>query len=270
VYAVSRNPASAASDGVHWCQGGLEDLAVARRVFDVARPGLVFHLASHVAGARDLALVLPTFASNLASTVNLLTVAAERGCDRIVLTGSLEEPTEPQAVPSSPYAAAKHAASGYARMFHALFASPVILMRLFMVYGPAQADLRKLVPSVILSLLRGEPPRVSSGGREIDWIFVEDVVEALVAAAVAPGAVGKTLDVGSGHLVPIRSVVERLVHIVNPAVQPLFGAVPDRPLEQVRVADTAMTTSLTGWKPAIGLDEGLRRTVSWYAERSRR
>ena len=270
VYAVSRNPPPAEPGRVHWCQGNLEDLTTARRVFDEAKPGLVFHLASHVAGARELALVLPTFASNLASTVNLLTVAAERGCDRLVLTGSLEEPTEPEAAPSSPYAAAKHAASGYARMFHALFATPVVMLRLFMVYGPGQADVRKLVPSVILSLLRGEPPRVSSGGREIDWIFVEDVVGALMAAAGAPGAVGKTLDVGSGHLVSVRSVVERLGQLVDPGVQALFGAVPDRPLEQVRVADTALTTTLTGWRPTTALDEGLRRTIEWYAERFQR
>jgi nucleoside-diphosphate-sugar epimerase len=270
VYAVSRNPHAGRADGIHWCQGDLEELTTARRVFEEAKPALVFHLASHVAGARDLALVMPTFASNLASTVNVLTSAAERGCDRIVLTGSLEEPSDPQAAPSSPYAAAKHAASGYARMFHALFGTPIVMLRLFMVYGPGQGDLRKLVPSVILSLLRGEPPPVSSGSREIDWIFLDDVVDARIAAAVAPQAVGTTLDVGSGRLVSIRSVVERLVQLVRPGIEPRFGAVPDRPLEQVRVADCARTKALIGWQPTTELDEGLRRTAEWYRERSSR
>jgi nucleoside-diphosphate-sugar epimerase len=267
VYAVSRRPPTTAAADVQWLTGHLDDLPTVQRVFDAANPRLVFHLASHVAGARDLALVMPTFHSNLASTVNLLSVAAERGCDRIVLTGSLEEPTEPTAVPSSPYAAAKHAASGYARMFHALFGTPVTMLRLFMVYGPGQADATKLIPSVITALLRGEPPQVSSGSREVDWIYVEDVVAAMMAAVDAPAAVGATVDVGSGTLVSIRSIVEQLTELVNPRIRPLFGAVPDRPLEQVRVADTARTAALIGWKPKVGLNEGLRRTIEWYAER---
>ena len=269
VYSVSRQPPPTASPDVRWLSGHLDDLSTVQRVFDAVNPRLVFHLASHVAGARDLALVMPTFHGNLASTVNLLTVATERGCDRIVLTGSLEEPTE-AAAPSSPYAAAKHAASGYARMFHALFGIPVIMLRLFMVYGPGQADSKKLIPSVITALLRGDPPRVSSGSREIDWIYVEDVVAAMMAAVDAPAAVGSTVDVGSGALVSIRSIVEHLTELVNPRIQPLFGALADRPLEQVRVADTARTASLIGWKPKVSLDEGLRRTVEWYAERVRR
>lgn len=69
---------------------------------------------------------------------------------------------------------------------------------------------------------------------------------------------------------PIPSIVEHLTELVNPRIQPLFGAVPDRALEQVRVADTARTASLIGWKPKVALDEGLRRTVEWYAERVRR
>jgi UDP-glucose 4-epimerase len=269
IYAISRNPPVDRGDRLRWLQGSLEDLGTVRRVFEIVNPRYIFHLASHVTGARDVKLVTQTFASNLASTVHLLTVAAEHGCDRIVFTGSLEEPTNPDAVPSSPYAAAKQAATAYARMFHALFGIPVVVLRLFMVYGPGQADLTKLVPSVIISLLRGQPPRITSGRREIDWIFVDDVVAALIAAVKAPRAVGTTLDVGSGTLVSIRVVVDQLVQLVNPRVHALFGAVPDRPFEQVRMADTTNTTAVLGWKPSMTLEEGLRRTVEWYAERFR-
>ena len=69
-------------------------------------------------------------------------------------------------------------------------------LRIFMVYGPGQRDTRKLVPYVTTSLLRGEMPELTSGAREVDWIYVDDVVEAFLAAAVAPGAEGTSLDVG--------------------------------------------------------------------------
>ena len=72
----------------------------------------------------------------------------------------------------------------------ALHELPVVHLRVFMVYGPGQLDLRKLVPYVTVSLLRGEAPRLTSGARAVDWIYVDDVVDAFLRAAVAPGAGG--------------------------------------------------------------------------------
>ena len=160
------------------------------RALDDVRPDWIFHLASHVTGARDLAVVLPTFHGNLTTTVNLLTAATEVGCQRLVLVGSLEEPElgTAEAVPASPYAASKWAASGYARFFHANYETPVAVARLFMVYGPEQEDSRKLVPYVTLSFLRGEAPRLTSGARQIDWIYVDDAVAGLLAVARAEKA----------------------------------------------------------------------------------
>ena len=224
-------------------------------------PDLIFHLASHVAGSRSLELVMPTFSGNLVTTVNLLAAATEIGCRRIVLTGSLEEPS-PEAdwlVPSSPYAAAKYAASTYARMFHNLYQTPVVILRLFMVYGPAQQDLKKLIPYVILSLLEGRAPQMSSGVRKVDWVYVDDVVNAYLAAATANAAEGHTFDIGSGTLIRVRDVVERLAEAVNPKVMPLFGAIPDRLYEQERVADVGRASAVLGWQPTTNLDEGLGR-----------
>jgi len=80
--------------------------------------------------------------------------------ERIVLTASLTEPlaVEGAQTPHSPYAAAKWAASGYGRMFHELYGTPVVMLRPFMTYGPGQAP-SKLIPAVTLSLLRGERPK---------------------------------------------------------------------------------------------------------------
>jgi nucleoside-diphosphate-sugar epimerase len=266
VHGISRNHRSGDENGASWSQGDLADAGAVRDILTTVKPDVIFHLASHVAGARQRELVGPTFYSNLASTVNLLDVATEVGCHRVLLAGSLEEP-EPGnlgPIPSSPYAAAKWAGSGYARMFHALYQLPVVICRLFMVYGPEQQDLRKLIPYTILSLLRGEPPNLMSGRREIDWIYVADVVEGFLAAAVAEGIEGKTVDVGSGSLIPVRTVVEKLVCLINPRIEPRFGALAERPLEQVRAADVENSFKLTGWKPVVSLDDGLKRTADWY------
>jgi nucleoside-diphosphate-sugar epimerase len=189
-----------------------------------------------------------------------------------LLTGSLEEP-EPgpgDPIPSSPYAAAKFAASAYGRMFHALYHTPVTILRLFMVYGPGQQDLRKLVPYVTLSLLKGQTPELSSGVRKVDWIYVDDVVAGYLAAATATGVEGSTIDLGSGRLDTVRTVVEELVGLINPRVQPLFGSIPERALEQTRTADVERSFRRIGWRTQVNLHDGLARTVDWYREQLQR
>ena len=267
VHGISRS-GPRADVGIRWWQGDLAEIDDVREMIRAIEPHAIFHLASHVAGARDLRMVVPTFRGNLATTVNLLTCAAEIGCERVILAGSMEEPgaDDPEPVPSSPYAAAKWSSSAYARMFYALYHLPVVILRIFMVYGPAQRDLRKLIPYVTVSLLTGRDLELTSGRREVDWIYVDDVVDAFVAAAAGKGLEGLTIDVGSGELVSVRRVVERLVDLVDPAREPTFGTLDDRPLETVTVADVARTRALIGWHPTTPLDTGLRRTVSWYEE----
>ena len=265
VYATSRRPMSELV-GVQWSPCDLADADATDRLFHAVKPECVMHLASHVVGHRDVDAVLPTFRSNLASTVNLLVSSQRVGCERVVLTGSLEEPPPGPdwAVPSSPYAAAKHAASAYGRMFHALFDLCVVNLRVFMVYGPGQPDVKKLVPYVITSLLRGEEPKVGSGARKVDWVFVEDVVEAFLCASTQTGIGGETLDVGTGKLNTVRRVVELLYELLQPNSVPQLGALGDRPMEQVRVADAESSYRKMGWKPTVELREGLCRTIDWY------
>jgi nucleoside-diphosphate-sugar epimerase len=192
-------------------------------------------------------------------------IAHAEHCPRIVLAGSMEEPAlgSPATVPSSPYAAAKWAASGYAQMFHALYSLPVATLRIFMVYGPGQQEPTRLVPYVIRSLLRGEPPRLTSGTRAIDWVYVDDVVEAFVLTALARGVEGATVDIGSGSTLTIRELVEKIAAMVNPRIAPIFGALPDRPLETSNVADAGRAEELLGWRPVTTIDDGLRITLDW-------
>lgn len=271
VHAISRRMGPREIGNVRWWRGDLTDAATVRETLAAVQPDLIFHLASYVAGSRDLACVLPTFHNNLVSTVNLLTAAAEIRCRRVMLAGSLEEanPDGSSAVPCSPYAASKWAASAYGRMFYTLYGVPVVTSRLFMVYGPGQMDHQKLVPYVILSLLKKEAPRLSSGLRLVDWVYVGDVVEGLLAAAQAPGIEGKTIDVGSGKLVPIREIVNQLTELIEPGTQPSFGALADRTLERVCAANTEETKVLTGWTVRTSLAEGLQQTINWYRQQVR-
>ncbi len=255
-------------DGVRSVALDLVDRVAVDDLFAAFRPDIVLHLASHVVGARTPEVVLSTYHSNLTSTIHLLMAAKAYRCERVVLTGSLEEPDAGSPIPSSPYAAAKAAASAYGRMFHALFGLSVVILRVFMVYGPGQADLKKLVPYVITSLNRGEVPSFSSGTRAVDWVYVDDVVRAYELAGLVQGADGKTIDVGSGTFASVRDVVEMLFSLMNAEKPPVFGGAQDRMMEQVRLADVAQAGRLLDWAPRVSLQEGLALAAQAYTEES--
>jgi UDP-glucose 4-epimerase len=257
--------------GVHWHGADLERPGTGRELMASVRPDVLFHLVSQVAEAPGLEGVLPSFHSGLASTVYLLAAAAELGCRRFVQVGSQEEPEpgEPQVVPASPQAAARWAAAAYARMFFRLYETPVVRVRLFTVYGPGQEDYDELVPGLIRALLAGEEPSVPAGGRPVDWVYLDDVVDGLVAASRVSGLEGRRLDLGSGKLVPVRTVVEELYARLAPGHEPEVGAASDKPAEQVRTANSAETEELLGWKAVTSLADGLDATVAWYREHLR-
>ena len=265
VHATSRGHRPT-TDGIGpiWWRADMSDLFDARRVFSAVKPDIVYHLSGAVGASPDLELVLPTYQSLLTSVVNVLVLATEMSCRRIVLVGSLTEPSSGLAdpTPHSPYAAAKWAAGSYGRMFHSLYQTPVVILRPFMTYGPGQAT-NKLIPSVILSLLRGEMPKLSSGRVKADWVYIADVIEGFVLAATASEIDGRTIELGSGSLVSIRDIVQRLITVTGARITPLFGTRPDRPGEQERVADTAAASKLLGWRATTVLDSGLLHTVNW-------
>jgi nucleoside-diphosphate-sugar epimerase len=239
----------------------LGDLAAVRALMSAAAPDSVVHLSSQADGRRDLALVPTTLHSETVAAVNVLTAATEQRLRRIILPASLEEPA-PGAAPLSPYGAAKAATHLYARMFHAVYKTPVVMVRVFMAYGPGQAQW-KLVPATIASLQRGEPPRVESPDRRADWVYVDDVTAALVATLLAgPEVDGRILDVGSGSLTTIGDLVSQLCALVAPGLRPEFGVGRPRGDVLVREADLATAAALTGWRPRVTLPEGLRLTLA--------
>jgi nucleoside-diphosphate-sugar epimerase len=248
-----------------WWQADMADLDAARRIFSVAKPDIVVHLAGMTGARVDRDLVLPAFHSLATTTVNVLMLVSEHQCRRVILFGSLNEPIPSleAPTPTSPYAAAKWIGSAYGRMFHALYATPVVNLRPFMAYGPGQAR-DKLIPYVALALLKGESPRLSSGRVRGDWIYIDDVVDAFVAAAAAPGIDGQTFDVGTGTLTAQRTVVETLIAVMGSQIAPQFGAIADRPREQEVVADTTPAFERLGWRATTSLEDGLRKTAAWY------
>lgn len=244
----------------------LTDPTAVAEAVGAANPDVVFHLASAVTGARGIDAVWPTLMGNAVSTVAVLQAAVEAGVPRVVLAGSMEEYAAASG-PPSPYAAAKLAAHTYADLFRSSFGIAVVHLRIFMVYGPGQEDRTKLVPAVAAALSRGEVPPLSSGRRRVDWVHVDDVVEALISAAVVEPAPDVPVDVGSGTATSIRDVVELIGRLTGVDPSEGFGRLPDRPRETEPVADVDTAQRLLRWQPTTPLEAGLAATVASYAQR---
>lgn len=252
-----------------WWIGDLTDYSFVETIFKSVKPDIVFHLASYVSGSRDINIVLSAYHAIATTTVNMLHAATVHGTGKMILAGSMEEPKleNSDVVPGSPYAAAKLTCTHYARMYHALYGTPVVIPRIFMVYGPDQKDEKKLIPYVINTLLQGEKPKLSSGARSVDWIYIDDVVDGLIKMTQLDEHYARHIDLGSGRLVTIKDVVITIAELMERRDMIEFGDLGDRPLETMNVADTGYTATLLNWTPDTNLSEGLKKTIAWYRER---
>ena len=187
VVCVARGPRAGSHRNVRFHPVDLNDADRTCAFFDTVKPDIVFHLASASGGSTGVENVLPHLRDDICTTVNCLVAAQKTGVSRFVIPGSTDEPP-PGAdyVPDSPYSMAKMTCVTFGRMFHELYAVPTVICRIFMTYGPGQKP-RKIVPFMIRSMLAHEAPTLNSGARLVDWVFVDDTVDALMLAGTQAG-----------------------------------------------------------------------------------
>jgi nucleoside-diphosphate-sugar epimerase len=149
-------------------------------------------------------------------------------------------------------------------MFAEMFSVPVTMARPMMVYGPGQLDFAKLVPYVARQLICGETAELSSGKQAFDWVYIDDVVDALIGVAERPQLRGRMIDVGCGRLTTVAEVAAGIGQRLDRASSIRIGAIADRRLEPTRTADVVTTAALIGWRAQVTLEEGLDRSVEWY------
>ena len=248
---------------MHWRSIDLTNTAATERAFKEVQPELIFHLCSHAQGERDLPLVIQTFQNELTAAVNVLLAVTKIKCNRIIFPGSFEEP-DPSDFALSPYAAAKAATRMYAQMFHVLYELPVVMTRIFMAYGPGQSQ-KKIIANCIASLRENRPMEIRNPNRQLDWIYIDDVIQGLVATMMTPGLEGNSVDIGSGKLVTIQNIVQQLQMLTGNFASVRFVNNPDISSDKIAAANLEKTESLTGWHPTVSLDKGLEKTVLFHS-----
>jgi nucleoside-diphosphate-sugar epimerase len=255
------------SPGERWLQLDLADPDRFESVVRELRPSVVYHLAGFASGGTGLDAIERAFELNARATARLLLAIARAVPDaRVVHTGTLDASAPDGVAPLSfgtPYGASKLMSELAIRTMREFAALDVVSARVGNAYGPDEPNPQRFVPYAIGELAAGRSPRVSSGTRRADFVHVADVAEALARIGGHPGPLPSPLDVGTGTLSSIREVVETIARLLG-ATQPIaWGAAPERRGDQ-SPADAAALEAAIGWRPAIGLEDGLRDTVGWY------
>jgi NAD dependent epimerase/dehydratase len=264
-------PAEVAGD-IAVVLGDLRDVeSVAAAMADVE---VAFHLGAQIAIPYSYANPRDFFETNVLGTLNVAQAALHAGVTRVVHTSTSEvygsartvpitetHPLEPQ----SPYAASKLGADKLMDAWHRSYGLPVTVVRPFNTYGPRQSA-RAIVPTIVAQSLAGDTLRLGSLHPRRDMTYVSDTVAGFLAAAQAPAAVGRTLQLGTGHEVSVGEIVDAVAEVLG---RPLRVEVDEQrirpPASEVErlVSSPALARELTGWEPRVELTDGLRRTIDW-------
>ncbi len=255
-------------------RGDIRNLSVVLRAARGAR--VIFHQAAMRSVPRSVKDPLGANANNVNGTLNVLEAARRCRVPRVVYASSssvygdrpdLPKREDQSPAPISPYAASKAAGEQYATIWTRLYGVETVGLRYFNVFGPRQdpkSEYAAVIPRFILWGLSRRPLEIHGDGTQSrDFTYIDNVVEANILAATAPGAPGEVFNVGCGSRVSLLEIVAKLEAIVGRRLERRHtpsraGDVPHT------LADVSKAKRLLGYAPLVDFDEGFRRTVEHF------
>ncbi len=239
----------------------------------------VYHFAAIRSVARSVEDPMLSHEVNASGALNLLYYSHEYNVKHFIFTSTSAvygdaitryQREDGKLSPISPYGAAKLAAEFYARHYTRDKGLPTTSFRIFNVYGPQQNPESRYslaVPGLLSNILKGRRPVIDGSGEQSrDFIYIDDILNALFKCLGNKTAYGQVYNLGSGRADSIHTLAGKLLKLTGSKLKPTHG--PRRPGDPERTcADTAKVYKDLKWEAKISLEEGLRRTVEW-AKRS--
>jgi dTDP-glucose 4,6-dehydratase len=259
--------------------GDLTDADAVRKA--AAGCDTVFHLGALISIPYSYHHPQQVVATNVMGTLNVLLACRDLGVERLVHTSTSEVYGTARSVPiseehplqgQSPYSASKIGADKLAESFFCAYGLPVVTVRPFNTFGPRQSA-RAVIPTIITQALTQPEVKLGSLDTRRDFTYVTDTAAGFLRAAQAENVEGKVFNLGTGHEVWIRDLVETILDLaVEMGARPRPALVTDaqrvRPQhsEVMRlISDNTLARAALGWQPKVTLEQGLRETVRWIA-----
>jgi CDP-glucose 4,6-dehydratase len=258
----------------------LTDAAEVGAVLDEHGIDSVFHLAAETIVGTVAQSPAQGFESNVRGTWTVLEACRERELQKVVFASSdkaygahetLPYSEDFALQPTAPYEASKAAADLIARSYWHSYRLPVAVTRFANIYGGGDLNFSRLIPEAVSAAISGRAPVLrSDGSPERDFLYVEDAAAAYLAIADAldrDEIRGQAFNAGGGRAYRVGDVVALIARLADTGVEPEIRGQgnPDGEIDRQYVDPTKLR-ELVGWQPAVGLEEGLGRTIDWYRE----
>lgn len=264
---LSRGNRNALLDDVNFTRGDINNIPLLWSLLQEV--DCVYHLAAQVSVAQSLLYPRDYNTVNVGGTVSLMEAMRDAGIRRVVLTssGAIYGEQRKQPVresdpvwPDSPYAVSKWAAEQYVHTIGELWGIETVALRIFNAYGPGQSlpvSHAPVIPRFLKAILTGGSIVIFGTGQQSrDFVYVSDVVEALVKAATAKEVNRQVLNVGSGQETTVNELVEHIEICTNRAALRVWNREKSGGVKRL-VADISRAEELLGFQPQVKLSEGL-------------
>jgi UDP-glucose 4-epimerase len=237
----------------------------------------VLHQAAVPSVQRSVQDPITTNRANITATLNMLESCKKHGVRRLVFAASssaygntkeLPKREEMPANPLSPYALQKYVGERYCQLYYQLSGLETVCLRYFNVFGPAQdpnSEYSAVIPKFTSRLRKGEPLIIYGDGEQSrDFTYIDNVVEANWLALRAPKAAGAVINIGCGARITLNQLVQLLEEILAVRAKidyqsPRSGDVRDS------LADISRAQALLGFRPHVGVKEGLQKTAEFFS-----
>lgn len=259
--------------------GSLQDM----KAVEVALAGgidEVFHLGAQTLVQEGVQDPLLTLEANVRGTYNLLEACRTHASPpkRILCASSDKAYGSSDTLPYTestplrgmhPYDASKSCMDIICQMYAHTYGMPICVLRCGNIYGPGDMNWSRLIPGTVHNVLEGKAPELRSDGTFTrDYLFVSDVVDGYLMIADAmekPEVRGQAFNLGPNEPLSVITVTNEILRLMKSDLKPtILGTAKNEIKDQYLSAEKAKR--LTGWTPAHSLEQGLRKTIPWYAE----
>ncbi len=246
------------------------------KTLSITKPEIVYHLAADPYIPLSYDYPERFMRTNFQGTLNVLMTCSTFDVKRIIhfstseVYGSAQTipmSEEHRTLPHSAYGVSKLAADHLCRVFFREKEIPVVIVRPFNCYGPRETH-PYIIPEMISQLTKSDELALGNLEARRDFTYVDDMARAASMLASKPAIEGEVINIGSGKDYSMKEIAERIASIMKG--RSVRMSVDDsrlRPYDVTRlVCDNSKLMTLTGWKPEVALEDGLRRTIEWYRE----